>query len=98
MNVMNLNAHRSFDQLLEIGLSHDAAGEHREAFVRLIEAMERMSMEAELLSPADGAALFLNLALVAGRMGRAELGLELLEKSREVFARLLGRTRVVGAA
>jgi hypothetical protein len=98
MNVMNLNAHRSFDQLLEIGLSHDAAGEHREAFVRLIEAMERMSMEAELLSPADGAALFLNLALVAGRMGRAELGLELLERSREVFARLLGRGRVVGPA
>jgi hypothetical protein len=98
MNVMNLNARRSFDQLLEIGLSHDAAGEHREAFVRLIEAMERMSHEAELLGPADGAALFLNLALVAGRMGRADLGLELLERAREVFARLLGPGKVVGPA
>jgi hypothetical protein len=98
MNVLNLNAFRNFDQLLEIGISHDAAGERREAFARLVEAMERMSSEADLLSSADGAALFLNLALVAGRLGRADLGLELLERSREVFARLLGRERVVGPA
>jgi len=98
MNVTNLNAFRNFDQLLEIGVSHDAAGERREAFARLVEAMERMSAEADLLSSADGAALFLNLALVAGRLGRADLGLELLERSREVFARLLGRERVVGPA
>lgn len=98
MNVMSLNAFRNFDQLLEIGISHDAVGERREAFARLVEAMERMSAEADLLSSADGAALFLNLALVAGRLGRADLGLELLERSREVFARLLGRERVVGPA
>ena len=29
-------------------------------------------------------------------MGKAELGMELLEKSRELFARVLGRERVVG--
>lgn len=98
MNVTSLNTFRNFDQLLEIGISHDAVGERREAFARLIEAMERMSAEADLLSSADGAALFLNLALVAGRLGRADLGLELLERSREVFARLLGRERVVGPA
>jgi hypothetical protein len=98
MNVTSLNAFRNFDQLLEIGISHDAMGERREAFARLVEAMERMSAEADLLSSADGAALFLNLALVAGRLGRADLGLELLERSREVFARLLGRERVVGPA
>ncbi|HSU83750.1 MAG TPA: hypothetical protein VLR69_15105 [Thermoanaerobaculia bacterium] len=98
MNVTSLNAFRNFDQLLEIGISHDAVGERQEAFARLVEAMERMSAEADLLSSADGAALFLNLALVAGRLGRADLGLELLERSREVFARLLGRERVVGPA
>ena len=98
MNVTSLNAFRNFDQLLEIGISHDAVGERREAFARLVEAMDRMAAEADLLSPADGAALFLNLALVAGRLGRADLGLELLERSREVFARLLGRERVVGPA
>jgi hypothetical protein len=98
MNVTSLNAFRNVDQLLEIGISHDAVGERREAFARLVEAMERMSAEADLLSSADGAALFLNLALVAGRLGRADLGLELLERSREVFARLLGRERVVGPA
>jgi hypothetical protein len=98
MNVTSLDAFRNFDQLLEIGISHDAVGERREAFARLVEAMERMSAEADLLSSADGAALFLNLALVAGRLGRADLGLELLERSREVFARLLGRERVVGPA
>jgi hypothetical protein len=98
MNVTTLNARRTFEQLLEIGLSHDAAGDRRQAFARLIEALERMSAEAELLTSADGAALFLNLALVAGRMGRAELGLELLERSREVFARLLGSGRIVGPA
>jgi hypothetical protein len=98
MNVTSLNAFRNFDQLLEIGISHDAVGERGEAFARLVEAMERMSAEADLLSSADGAALFLNLALVAGRLGRADLGLELLERSREVFARLLGRERVVGPA
>jgi hypothetical protein len=97
MNVTKLNAFRNFDQLLEIGISHDADGDHGEAFARLVEAMERMS-EADLLSSADGAALFLNLALVAGRLGRADLGIELLERSREVFARLLGRGRVVGPA
>jgi hypothetical protein len=98
MNVTSLDAFRNFDQLLEIGISHDAVGERQEAFARLVEAMERMSAEADLLSSADGAALFLNLALVAGRLGRADLGLELLERSREVFARLLGRERVVGPA
>ncbi len=98
MNVTSLNAFRNFDQLLEIGISHDAMGERREAFARLVEAMDRMAAEADLLSSADGAALFLNLALVAGRLGRADLGLELLERSREVFARLLGHGRVVGPA
>jgi hypothetical protein len=98
VNVMSLNAHRSFGKLLEIGISHDAEGDRPEAFARLIEAMEKMSVEADLLSSADGAALFLNLALVAGRLGRADLGMELLERSREVFARLLGRERVVGPA
>ncbi|HEY3568091.1 MAG TPA: hypothetical protein VGP73_09180 [Thermoanaerobaculia bacterium] len=98
MNVTSLNAFRNFDQLLEIGISHDAMGERQEAFARLVEAMDRMAAEADLLSSADGAALFLNLALVAGRLGRADLGLELLERSREVFARLLGHGRVVGPA
>jgi hypothetical protein len=97
-NVLSLNAHRGFGQLLEIGISHADEGDPREAFARLVEAMEKMSAEADFLSPADGAALFLNLALVAGRLGRAELGMELLERSREVFARLLGRDRVVGPA
>lgn len=96
MNVMSLNAYRSFRDLLEIGISHDAEGDHRQAFARLVEAMERMAAEAEMMSSADGAALFLNLSLVAGRMGRPDLGMELLEKSRELFARLLGRERVVG--
>ncbi|HEY0512620.1 MAG TPA: hypothetical protein VGH73_11990 [Thermoanaerobaculia bacterium] len=98
LNVSRLNAHRSFGKLLEIGISHDAEGDRPEAFERLVEAMEKMSVEADLLSSADGAALFFNLALVAGRLGRAELGMELLERSREVFARLLGRERVVGPA
>ena len=96
MNVMSLNAYRSFDDLLEIGISHAADGDHREALARLMEAMDKMSAEAEGLSAADGAALFLNLALVTGRMGRSELALELLERSRELFARVLGRERVVG--
>jgi hypothetical protein len=97
-NVLTLNAHRDFSQLMEIGISHADDGDHREAFARLVEAMEKMSVEADFLSSSDGAALFLNLALVAGRLGRAELGMELLERSREVFARLLGRDRVVGPA
>jgi Flp pilus assembly protein TadD len=96
MNVMSLNAYRSFDDLLEIGISHADDGDHREALARLIEAMEKMSTHSEGLSAADGAALFLNLALVTGRMGRAELAMELLEKSRELFARVLGRERVIG--
>jgi hypothetical protein len=96
MNVMSLNAYRSFGDLLEIGISHADDGDLRQALARLIEAMEKMSAESDGLSAADGAALFLNLALVAGRMGRAELGMELLEKSRELFARVLGRERVVG--
>lgn len=98
LNVLPLNAHRSFDQLMEIGISHDASGDRRTAFARLVEALEKMGIEADFLSSADGAALFLNLALVAGRMGRADLGMELLERSREVFARLLGQERVVGPA
>jgi hypothetical protein len=98
MNVMSLNAYRNFDQLMEMGISQEASGDRGEAFARLVEAMERMGVEAELLSPADGAALFLNLALVAGRMGRADLGMELLERSRELFARVLGRERIVGPA
>jgi hypothetical protein len=97
-NVLTLNTRRGFSQLMEIGISHADEGDPREAFARLVEAMERMSAEADFLSPADGAALFLNLALVAGRLGRAELGMELLERSREVFARLLGGERVVGPA
>jgi hypothetical protein len=96
MNVTTLNAHRSFGKLMEISLSHDAAGEHREAFALLAEAVDRMNAEAELCSSADGAALFLNLALVAGRMGNPELGMKLLERSRELFARVLGPDRVVG--
>lgn len=96
MNVMSLNAYRSFGELLEIGISHADDGDHREALARLMEAMEKMSAEADGLDAADGAALFLNLALVTGRMGRAELGIELLERSRELFARILGRERVVG--
>ena len=98
MNVLSMNARRTFDQLLEIGISHDASGDRGQAFARLGEALERMGIEADFLSSADGAALFLNLALVAGRLGRADLGIELLERSREVFARLLGRGRVVGPA
>jgi hypothetical protein len=98
MNVMSLNAYRTFDQLMEIGISQEASGERSEAFKRLAEALERMGVEAELLGPADGAALFLNLALVAGRMGRADLGMELMERSRELFARVLGRERIVGPA
>lgn len=96
MNVMSLNAYRSFGELLEIGISHADHGDHRQALARLVEAMEKMSAESDGLSEADGAALFLNLALVAGRLGRAELGMELLERSRELFARVLGRERVVG--
>jgi hypothetical protein len=98
MNVLSLNARRTFDQLLEIGISHEASGDRGQAFERLVEALDRMGVEADFLSSADGAALFLNLALVAGRMGRAELGIKLLERSREVFAELLGRGRVVGPA
>jgi hypothetical protein len=96
MNVTNLNTYRSFQSLLDQGLSLDAAGEHREAFAMLAEAMEKMHAHAERMSLADGAALFLNLALVAGRMRRPELGMELLERSRELFARLLGPHSVVG--
>lgn len=95
-NVLTLNARRDFGQLLEIGISHADGGDPRQAFDRLVEALEKMGAEADSLGPEDGAALFLNLALVAGRLGRAELGMELLERSREVFARLLGRGRVVG--
>jgi len=98
MNVLSMNARRTFDQLLEIGISHDASGDRGQAFARLGEALERMGIEADFLSSADGAALFLNLALVAGRLGRADLGMELLERSREVFVRLLGQERVVGPA
>jgi Flp pilus assembly protein TadD len=96
MNVMSLNAYRSFGELLEIGISHADGGDHREALARLMEAMEKMSTESDGLNAADGAALFLNLALVTGRMGRSELAMELLERSRELFARVLGRERVVG--
>ena|SRR5829696_9648772 len=98
MSVTRLSAHRTFGKLMEIGISQEASGDRGEAFARLVEAMERMGVEAELLSSTDGAALFLNLALVAGRMGRADLGMELLERSRELFARVLGRERIVGPA
>jgi hypothetical protein len=98
MNVTSLNAYRTFDKLVEISKTYDAAGDHREAFALLAEAVDKMNAEAELVSSADGAALFLNLALVAGRMGRPELGMTLLEKSRELFARLLGPNRVMGPA
>lgn len=98
MNVTSLNTHRSLDKLLEIGRSYDAAGDREGAFALLAEAVEKMNAEAHLCSPADGAALFLNLALVAGRMGRPELGMKLLEKSREIFARMLGPERIVGPA
>lgn len=94
--VTQLNTHRSFTKLLEMGKSHDAAGEHGQAFALLSEAVERMGREADRLNAADAAALFLNLALVAGRMQRPELGMELLERSRELFARVLGDQRVVG--
>ena len=96
MNVTRLNAFRSFDSLLEMGKSHAAAGDHQQAFVLLSEAVERMGREADSLSLADGAALFLNLALVAGRMQRPELGMKLLERSRELFAQVLGSERIVG--
>jgi hypothetical protein len=96
MNVTRLNAFRSFDSLLEMGKSHAAAGEHQEAFALLSEAVEKMGREADSLSLADGAALFLNLALVAGRMQRPELGMKLLERSRELFAQVLGSERIVG--
>ena len=96
MNVTTLNAHRSFGKLMEISLSHDAAGEHREAFALLTQAVDRLHAEAHLCSAADGAALFLNLSLMAGRMGNPELGMKLLERSRELFARVLGADRVVG--
>lgn len=96
MNVTALNTHRTFGQLMEISRSYDAAGEHREAFALLAEAVDRMHAEANLCSAADGAALFLNLSLMAGRMGNPELGMKLLEKSRELFARVLGSDRVVG--
>jgi len=98
MSVTRLSAHRTFGKLMEIGISQEASGDRGEAFARLVEAMERMGVEAELLSSTDGAALFLNLALVAGRLGRADLGMELLERSRELFARVLGRERIVGPA
>lgn len=98
MNVTRLNTYRSFDKLLEMGRDYAAAGEHPEAFALWTEAVERMGREAEALSVADAAALFLNLALVAGRMERPELGMELLERSRELFALLLGSDRVVGPA
>jgi hypothetical protein len=100
MSVTRLSAHRTFGKLMEIGISQEASGDRGEAFARHVEAMERMGVEAEteLLSSTDGAALFLNLALVAGRLGRADLGMELLERSRELFARVLGRERIVGPA
>ncbi|HYG62158.1 MAG TPA: hypothetical protein VEL74_06225 [Thermoanaerobaculia bacterium] len=96
MNVTNLNTYRSYQNLLDTGLSLDAAGEHREAFATLTEAMEKMGAQADRMSLPDATALFLNLALVAGRMRRPELGMELLERSRELFARVLGPQRVVG--
>ena len=96
MNVMSLNAYRSFGELLEIGISHADGGDHREALARLMEAMDKMSSDSDGWNAADGAALFLNLALVTGRMGRSELAMDLLERSRELFARVLGRERVVG--
>lgn len=96
MNVTRLNAFRSFESLLEMGKSHAAAGDHQQAFALLSEAVETMGREADSLTVADGAALFLNLALVAGRMQRPELGMKLLERSRELFAQVLGSERIVG--
>lgn len=96
VNVTPLNQHRSFTKLLEMGKSHAAAGENGQAFALLSEAVEKMGREANRLNAADAAALFLNLALVAGRMQRPELGMELLERSRELFAHVLGDARVVG--
>lgn len=58
--------------------------------------MDRLHAEAHLCSAAEGAALFLNLSLMAGRMGNPELGMKLLERARELFARMLGPDRVVG--
>lgn len=96
MNVTSLNARRSVGNLVEICKTYDAAGDHREAFALLTEAVDRMHSEVDLYSSTDGAALFLNLSLVAGRMGRPELGMRLLERSRELFARVLGPDRIVG--
>ncbi len=96
MSVTNLNAHRSFHSLLDMSRSFDAEGDYSQAFSMLTEAMDRMYADADHLSLDDGAALFLNLALVAGRMERPELGMRLLERSREIFARMLGSDRVVG--
>jgi hypothetical protein len=98
MNVTSLNTHRSVGKLLEIGKSYEAAGDREGAFALLTEAVEKMNAEAHLCTSADGAALFLNLALVAGRLGRPELGMKLLEKSRELFALMLGHERIVGPA
>jgi tetratricopeptide (TPR) repeat protein len=98
MNVTSLNTYRSFQSLLDMGLSLDAAGEHREAFALLTEAMEKMGAQADRMTLQDAASVFLNLSLLAGRMRRPELGMELLERSRELFARLLGAHRIVGPA
>ncbi|HVR97276.1 MAG TPA: hypothetical protein VMW27_11720 [Thermoanaerobaculia bacterium] len=96
MSVANLNSHRSFHSLLDMSRSFDAEGDYQQAFSMLTQAMDRMYTDADQLSLDDGAALFLNLALVAGRMDRPELGMRLLERSREIFARMLGSDRVVG--